>query len=63
MTTVTENRARVKKKKSGLGWLKKAFSLTEEEKKIFEEKRRAAPQPRDYVIDRKPQFLDGKRIR
>jgi hypothetical protein len=63
MTTATENGARVKKKKSGFGWLKKAFSLSEEEKKIFEEKRRAGPQPREYAADRKPQFLDGKRIR
>jgi hypothetical protein len=63
MTTVTENGMRVKKKKSGFGWLKKAFSLSEEEKKIFEEKRRAAPQPRGYAVDRKPQFLDGRRIR
>jgi hypothetical protein len=63
MTTATENGTRVKKKKSGLGWLKKAFSLSEEERKIFEEKRRGGPQPRDYAVDRKPQFLDGKRIR
>ncbi len=63
MSTVTENGTRVKKKKSGFGWLKKAFSLSEEEKKIFEEKRRAGPQTREYTVDRKPQFLDGKRIR
>jgi hypothetical protein len=63
MTTVTENGMRIKKKKSGFGWLKKAFSLSEEEKKIFEEKRRAGPQPREYAVDRKPQFLDGRRRR
>ena len=63
MTSVTENGTRVKKKKSSFGWLKKAFSLSEEERKIFEEKRRAAPQPREYAVGRKPQFLDGKRIR
>jgi len=63
MTTATENGTRVKKKKSGFGWFKKAYSLSEEERKIFEEKRRGGPQPRDYAVDRKPQFLDGKRIR
>lgn len=63
MTTVTENGTRIKKKKSSFGWLKKAFSLSEEERKVFEEKRRAAPQPREYAVNRKPQFLDGRRIR
>jgi hypothetical protein len=63
MTTVTENGQRIKKKRSGFGWLKKAFSLSEEEKKVFEEKRRASPQSRDYAVDRKPQFRDGRRIR
>jgi hypothetical protein len=63
VTTATENGTRVKKKKSGFGWLKKAFSLDEEERKIFEEKRKAPPPPRPYAADKKPQFLDGKRIR
>lgn len=33
---------RLKKKKSGFGWLKKAFSLTDEEKAEFEERKRRA---------------------
>jgi hypothetical protein len=63
VTTATEDGTRVKKKKSGFGWLKKAFSLDEEERKIFEEKRKAPPPTRQYAGDRKPQFLDGRRIR
>lgn len=63
VTNVTDNGKRVKKKKSSFGWLKKAFSLDEEERKIFEEKRRAPPPTREFAVERKPQFLDSKRIR
>jgi hypothetical protein len=62
-TTMTENNKKIKKKRSAFGWLKKAFSLTDEEKAIFEAKRRAPPPPVDYGMDRRPKFLDGKRIR
>ncbi len=57
----TENGKKVKKKKSGFGWLKKAFSLSEEEKAEFEAKRRQGP-PMEYMQPPR-QFLDGKRIR
>lgn len=53
---------KVKKKRSGFGWLKKAFSLSEEEKMEFEEARR-----RKDIIDegvaRERMFLDGRRVR
>ncbi|KFX88693.1 hypothetical protein O988_08935 [Pseudogymnoascus sp. VKM F-3808] len=52
---------KVKKKRSGFGWLKKAFSLSEEEKMEFEEARR-----RKDVIEegqaRERMFLDGRRV-
>lgn len=62
MTTMTENGKKVKKKRSAFGWLKKAFSLSEEEKAAFEEKRR---EPTVGYYDRRPppQFLDGRRVR
>ena len=50
---------KVKKKRSGFGWLKKAFSLSEEEKMEFEQARRRQveePQVRERI------FLDGRRI-
>ncbi|KAJ4322538.1 hypothetical protein N0V84_004784 [Fusarium piperis] len=53
---------RVKKKKSAFGWLKKAFSLDEDEKADYEARR--AMQYRDnYYEGHSPKFLDGKRIR
>ncbi|KAI9744390.1 MAG: hypothetical protein M1818_001919 [Claussenomyces sp. TS43310] len=63
MTTITEGGKKVKKKRSGFGWLKKAFSLSEEEKAAFEEKRRAQMPPQDYYRQERPIFLDGKRLR
>jgi hypothetical protein len=60
---MTEKDKKLKKKRSAFGWLKKAFSLTEEERAVFEAKRRASPPPIDYSMDRKPKFLDGRRIR
>lgn len=51
----------LKKKRSAFGWLKKAFSLDEEERAAFEQKKREqAANP--YYDGRSPQFLDGKRI-
>ncbi|TVY44735.1 hypothetical protein LSUB1_G002959 [Lachnellula subtilissima] len=44
MTMMTENGKKVKKKRSAFGWLKKQFSLSEEEKAAFEERRRGADQ-------------------
>ncbi|KAF3762207.1 hypothetical protein M406DRAFT_341474 [Cryphonectria parasitica EP155] len=56
----------VKKKRSAFGWLKKAFSLDEEERAAFEARRRA--QPANYYQyqmpgqGHSPRYLDGKRI-
>jgi hypothetical protein len=60
---VDEQGRKVKKKRSGFGWLKKAFSLSEEEKREFEEARRR----RDVLTvehggRRERQFLDGRRV-
>ncbi|KAG9236426.1 hypothetical protein BJ875DRAFT_482251 [Amylocarpus encephaloides] len=66
MTTVTEGGRKVKKKRSAFGWLKKAFSLSEEEKAAFEERRRMADDEyhRGYHQSNQQQkWLDGKRIR
>ncbi|TVY16590.1 hypothetical protein LARI1_G006167 [Lachnellula arida] len=63
MTMMTENGKKVKKKRSALGWLKKQFSLSEEEKAAFEERKRGADQ-NHYQQERGQQrWLDGKRIR
>ena len=67
MTMMTEidangEKKKVKKKRSAFGWLKKAFSLSEEEKMAFEEKRRMAD--RDANYQRGPnRWVDGKRVR
>lgn len=53
---------RLKKKKSAFGWLKKAFSLSEEEKAAFEA-RRAAQDRNLYYENRSNKFLDGRRVR
>ncbi|KAF3013464.1 hypothetical protein E8E14_000488 [Neopestalotiopsis sp. 37M] len=51
----------LKKKRSAFGWLKKAFSLDEEERAAFEaKKRQQAAGP--YYEGRSPKFLDGRRI-
>ncbi|TPX09288.1 uncharacterized protein E0L32_009480 [Thyridium curvatum] len=52
----------LKKKRSAFGWLKKAFSLDEEERAAFEQRKREQ-QHNLYYDGRSPQFLDGKRIR
>ncbi|KAK4218849.1 hypothetical protein QBC37DRAFT_274061 [Rhypophila decipiens] len=62
VTTMTSDTGRsVKKKRSAFGWLKKAFTMDEEEKAAFEQKRREQPK-NPYYDGRSPQFLDGKRI-
>jgi hypothetical protein len=69
MTMMTEvgpngEKKKVKKKRSAFGWLKKAFSLSEEEKAAFEEKRRMAEVEAKEYYQRgsTPRFLDGKRV-
>jgi hypothetical protein len=50
----------LKKKKSAFGWLKKAFSLDEEERAEFEaRKNQQAHNP--YYESRSPKYLDGRR--
>lgn len=65
VTTMTQDSSgtnrTVKKKRSAFGWLKKAFSLDEEERAAFEERRRQQP-VNHYYDGRSPQFLDGKRM-
>jgi hypothetical protein len=64
MTMVTEGGKKVKKKRSAFGWLKKQFSLSEEEKAAFEERRRGVGADQSYRQERGQQrWLDGKRIR
>lgn len=53
----------VKKKRSAFGWLRKAFSLDEEERAAFEARKRA--QPMNYYQPyggHSPRYLDGKRV-
>lgn len=52
----------VRKKKSTFGWLKKAFTMDDDERAAFEA-RKAAQYSDTYYKDRDPKFLDGKRIR
>ncbi|KAL2178800.1 uncharacterized protein P884DRAFT_298744 [Thermothelomyces heterothallicus CBS 202.75] len=53
----------VKKKRSAFGWLKKAFALDEEERAIFEQRKREQIVDNPYYAPRSQEFLDGKRIR
>lgn len=67
-TTTTEigpngERKQVKKKRSAFGWLKKAFSLSEEEKEAFEQRRRMADIEAKQYYDQGPQrWVDGRRV-
>lgn len=62
-TTMTAQTGQtVKKKRSAFGWLKKAFSLDEEERAEFEAKKNQQLH-NPYYEARSPKFLDGKRIR
>jgi hypothetical protein len=65
MSATTEGGKKIKKKKSGFGWLKKAFALDEEEKRAFEERRRAPPPPeavRGWERGAERKWVDGKRV-
>lgn len=53
----------LKKKRSAFGWLKKAFSLDEEERAIFEQRKREQMTNPYYQRPETPQFVDGKRVR
>jgi hypothetical protein len=69
MTTVTDAQGKkVKKKRSAFGWLKKAFSLSEEEKAAFEERRKRMDHAsdayrKDYYQKPTPRWIDGKKIK
>lgn len=56
----------VKKKRSAFGWLKKAFSLDEEERAAFEARRRGQPlnyqQQYQTYQTQSPRYLDGRRV-
>lgn len=60
-TTKTVDK-QLKKKKSAFGWLKKAFSMDEEERAAYEARRAMQYQESYYNAD-PPKFLDGKRVR
>jgi hypothetical protein len=62
-TATNETGQTLKKKRSAFGWLKKAFSLDDEERAAFEQRRRDQAPPNPYHEPRAPKFLDGKRIR
>jgi hypothetical protein len=60
VTTMNPGGKGLKKKRSAFGWLKKAFSLDEEERAAFEAKKQR--QAHDLYNDsRSPKFLDGRR--
>lgn len=61
VTTLSPENKTLKKKRSAFGWLKKAFSLDEEERAEFEA-RRAQKSPNPYYESRSPRYLDGKRL-
>lgn len=52
---------KVKKKRSAFGWLKKAFTLDDEERAQFEA-RKQQQMHNPYYESRSPKYLDGKRI-
>ncbi|KAI1209722.1 uncharacterized protein F4807DRAFT_87739 [Annulohypoxylon truncatum] len=61
VTTLSPENKTLKKKRSAFGWLKKAFSLDDEERAEFEA-RRAQKSPNPYYDSRSPRYLDGKRL-
>jgi hypothetical protein len=63
MTNQTVGGKAVKKKRSAFGWLKKAFTLDEEERAVFEQQRKREQLGNPYNEPPTQQFLDGKRIR
>ncbi|KAL7939742.1 hypothetical protein V8C35DRAFT_319524 [Trichoderma chlorosporum] len=60
-TTKTVDK-QLKKKKSAFGWLKKAFSMDEEERAAYEARRTMQYEQSYYNAD-PPKFLDGRRVR
>ncbi|KAH6609436.1 hypothetical protein Trco_002782 [Trichoderma cornu-damae] len=60
-TTKTVDK-QLKKKKSAFGWLKKAFSMDEEERAAYEARKAMQYQGSYYNAD-PPKFLDGRRLR
>ena len=61
-STIGAGSKRVKKKRSAFGWLKKAFSLDEDERQAFEAQKLSQHQNL-YYDERSARYLDGKRIR
>ncbi|CAH0048271.1 unnamed protein product [Clonostachys solani] len=61
-TTRTTTDRTLKKKKSAFGWLKKAFTMDDEERAAFEA-RKTSQYSENYYKDKNPKFLDGKRMR
>ncbi|KAI1761766.1 hypothetical protein GGR53DRAFT_522131 [Hypoxylon sp. FL1150] len=61
VTTLNPEHKALKKKRSAFGWLKKAFSLDDEERAQYEA-RRAQQAPNPYYEGRSPKYLDGKRL-
>lgn len=56
-----QNGKKLKKKRSAFGWLKKAFTLDEEEKEEFKA-RKQQQLANPYYEAHTPKFLDGKRL-
>lgn len=52
----------IKKKRSAFGWLKKAFTLDDDERVEFDQRKKQSQQS-TYFDPKGPKFLDGKRIR
>ncbi|CAK7206012.1 hypothetical protein SEUCBS139899_008795 [Sporothrix eucalyptigena] len=62
MTQDSKGQPTLKKKRSAFGWLKKAFTLDEDERVNFDQRRQL--QERNLYYDtRSPKFLDGKRVK
>ncbi|KAI0383505.1 hypothetical protein F5Y04DRAFT_26987 [Hypomontagnella monticulosa] len=61
VTTLNPESKTLKKKRSAFGWLKKAFSLDDDERAEFEA-RRTQQAHNPYYEGRSPKFLDGKRV-
>ncbi|CAK7263467.1 hypothetical protein SEPCBS119000_000505 [Sporothrix epigloea] len=62
MTQDSKGQPTLKKKRSAFGWIKKAFTLDEEERVTFDQRRQI--QERNLYYDtRSPKFLDGKRVK
>ena len=57
----TDGGKKMKKKRSAFGWLRKAFTLDDEERAEFEA-RRNQQMHNPYYDNRSPKYLDGKRI-